>query len=256
MGRTTNGGFNWVVTTEDSAFTDIHFIDSLTGWMAGGNLKKTTDGGLNWSYQILPHGSNFVSSGISHFSFINKDTIFGVGGFIYYPYPKWRGIIYKTTNGGINWGYQLPDTSFGISLFGYIKFVDKQRGWAYGFDTKIIHTTTGGSDSTFFTGIINNNNSLIRNFNLYQNYPNPFNPSTTIEFSLNTKSNITLTIFDLTSKEITKLINKEYLNPGNYKKIADFSKLNLSSGIYFYELISVDRNKNIYRDTKKMIYLK
>jgi hypothetical protein len=179
-----------------------------------------------------------------------------VGGFIYYPYPKWRGIIYKTTNGGINWGYQLPDTSFGISLFGYIKFVDKQRGWAYGFDTKIIHTTTGGSDSTFFTGIINNNNSLIRNFNLYQNYPNPFNPSTTIEFSLNTKSNITLTIFDLTSKEITKLINKEYLNPGNYKKIADFSKLNLSSGIYFYELISVDRNKNIYRDTKKMIYLK
>jgi hypothetical protein len=224
--------------------------------MAGGNLKKTTDGGLNWTYQILPHSSNFVFSGMSHFSFINKDTIFGVGGFIYYPYPKWRGIIYKTTNGGINWGYQIPDTNFGITLFGFIKFVDKQKGWAFSFNSKIIHTATGGSDTTIFTDINNNFPLYVNNFQLVQNYPNPFNPSTTIKFSLDTRSYITLTIFDLTGKEITKLINKEYINPGNYKKTVDFNKFNLSSGIYFYELISVDRNKNIYRDTKKMIYLK
>jgi hypothetical protein len=220
--------------------------------MAQGTVKKTTNGGLNWSYQYIPK-LNFAN-GMEHFSFVNKDTIWGVNGQINTPGGR-RGIIYKTTNGGVNWGYQIPDTGFRIPYYYFIKFVDNFKGWAFSYDNRILHTTTGG-DSTIYTEINNNYPVVVNNFQLKQNYPNPFNPSTTIEFSLNTKSNITLTIFDLTGKEITKLINKEYLNSGNYKKIVDFSKFNLSSGIYFYELISVDRNKNIYRDTKKMIYLK
>jgi hypothetical protein len=37
---------------------------------------------------------------------------------------------------------------------------------------------------------------------LYQNYPNPFNPSTTINFELSNRTNISLIIYDILGKEI------------------------------------------------------
>ena len=33
---------------------------------------------------------------------------------------NYRGIIWKTTNGGINWGYQIPDTSIHIGNIGIL----------------------------------------------------------------------------------------------------------------------------------------
>lgn len=86
-------------------------------------------------------------------------------------------------------------------------------------------------------------------FELKQNYPNPFNPVTIIEFYLPEASEVTLKIFDVMGKEVMTLINKEYLTPGIYKHFVYANEL--SSGIYFYELISAK-----YRSTKKMVVLK
>jgi photosystem II stability/assembly factor-like uncharacterized protein len=249
FGRTTDGGFNWTYTYGDTSFYDIHFIDSMTGWKASGaNIKKTTNGGITWTWQTLPH-LNFANV-IFKFSFINKDTIFGVGGAYHFP-SAYRGFVYKTTNGGINWGYQIPDTGFGISSsFWFINFADKVKGWAFPPSiSKNIYTITGGSDTTFYTAINNQNNIIAKDYKLYQNYPNPFNATSNIKYKIEKTANIILIVFDITGKEIKILISKKQ-SSGNYE--IKFDGGNLSSGIYFYTLFA----DGVRIDTKKAILIK
>ena len=252
IGRTTNGGANWSIQNEDSTFSQIKFIDTLTGWMTNINIKKTTDGGITWFVQNLPTvaGSIYNVRAMGSFSLINKDTLYGVGGWFKYPNNQSRCLVYKTTNGGLNWGYQIPDTSFNIFQLRHIFFMDNNRGWAFMTYNRSIHTSNGGSDTTFYTGINNNENQIVStDFVLEQNYPNPFNPFTVISFKLSKSGNVKLNIFDITGKKISTLVN-EYKHSGNYS--VTFNAQNLPSGIYFYSMI-IDGN---IVDTKKMICVK
>lgn len=85
-------------------------------------------------------------------------------------------------------------------------------------------------------------------FSLNQNYPNPFNNSTIIEFSLPYNSNVDLSIYNILGQKIISLVNEE-LETGYYSYNLDASKL--SSGVYYYRLISRD-----HLLTKKMLYVK
>ena len=87
-----------------------------------------------------------------------------------------------------------------------------------------------------------------KGYSLSQNYPNPFNPTTKIKFSIPISGNVKIIIFDPLGKEIQILLN-EYKSIGSYE--IDFNSSLLSSGIYFYQLIS-----GKYSKTKKMIILK
>jgi hypothetical protein len=83
---------------------------------------------------------------------------------------------------------------------------------------------------------------------LSQNYPNPFNPITVIAFLLPEKQNVSLKVYDILGKEVVTLVDEE-LNGGYYEKT--FNAINLSSGIYFYRLITDN-----YNETKKMLLIK
>jgi len=90
-------------------------------------------------------------------------------------------------------------------------------------------------------------------FTLHQNYPNPFNPETVIRYSIplsgNLNSNLVqLKVFDILGQEVKTLLNKKQA-PGNYE--ITFNASELQSGIYFYQLSTLD-----YSETKKMILLK
>ena len=98
------------------------------------------------------------------------------------------------------------------------------------------------------SGIINTSSNIPNKYLLSQNYPNPFNPSTKINFSLPKNSFVTLKVFDLSGKEVANLVN-ENLSAGSYE--ADFNASDLTSGIYFYRLTTVD-----FSETKKMILVK
>lgn len=91
-----------------------------------------------------------------------------------------------------------------------------------------------------------------REFVLHQNYPNPFNPSTKINFSLPEAGQVTLKVYNILGEEIATLIN-DYKNAGNYEAELSLSEINinLSSGIYFYQL----RFKQ-FTSTKKMMVIK
>jgi photosystem II stability/assembly factor-like uncharacterized protein len=183
--KTTNGGYNWFSQT-GGVYMDIQFIDSLTGWKANGDMKKTTDGGLNWITQTLPFGGIIITSSIGRFTVLNQDTIWGGGGQVFYGSGVFRGMLYRTTNGGNNWLFQVPDTSFGILGFGTVRFLNKNTGWVLGSTQgipRLIHTTNGG-DTTFLVGLQQVSSEVPNNFRLFQNYPNPFNPVTNIKYSL------------------------------------------------------------------------
>jgi N-acetylmuramoyl-L-alanine amidase len=85
-------------------------------------------------------------------------------------------------------------------------------------------------------------------FTLQQNYPNPFNPTTQIKFSVPQTSNVKLIITDILGKEVGMLVN-DNLSAGNYS--ANFDAASLSSGVYFYTLITDN-----FKQSKKMILMK
>ncbi len=104
------------------------------------------------------------------------------------------------------------------------------------------------------TGVsVDDNNNLPKDFRLAQNYPNPFNPSTTIEFDLTKNSEIELSIFDINGRKIAEL-EKGLLSQGNHKVLWNGTNSNgikVASGVYFYRLISGDK-----QITKQMILMK
>ena len=246
--KTTNGGQNWNILLSNQSFYDMKFADSLTGWYSyGSNVYKTTNGGNNWITQVLPYGGNILISNINRFSVLSGDTVWGAGGRLFYGGGRYRAMLLRTTNGGINWQFQIPDTSFGVPALGYIQFLNKNLGWSYNTRNGI-HTTNGG-DPVWLTGIQQISAQIPKEYRLFQNYPNPFNPRTVISYQLTVNSNVKLIVYDILGKEIIKLVNQKQTS-GTYR--VDFSGINYSSGVYFYTLFIDDK----IIDTKKMVLLR
>ena len=86
-------------------------------------------------------------------------------------------------------------------------------------------------------------------FELSQNYPNPFNPVTKIDFALPVDSKVSMMIYDVTGREIAKIVNSEFRKAGYHT--VQFNGAGFSSGVYFY---SIKTDKNVM--TKKMLLVK
>lgn len=89
---------------------------------------------------------------------------------------------------------------------------------------------------------------IATSFKLEQNYPNPFNSTTNIQYAISSRQFVSLKVYDILGREIAVIINEEKL-PGEYE--VKFDAKNLSSGIYYYQLVSGN-----YIETKKMVLLR
>ena len=85
-------------------------------------------------------------------------------------------------------------------------------------------------------------------YKMHQNYPNPFNPETNIKFEIPKSDFVTLQVYNTQGMLIKTLVNQN-LNAGVYQY--NFNASDLSSGIYFYKIITTD-----YTATSKMILIK
>lgn len=88
---------------------------------------------------------------------------------------------------------------------------------------------------------------------LKHNYPNPFNPATTIAFSLETASDVTVEIYNIRGQKVNILLN-EKLPAGNHSVIwdgRDSSGRSVSSGVYLYRMVTPE-----YNSIRRMLFLK
>ncbi|RPI18953.1 MAG: T9SS C-terminal target domain-containing protein [Ignavibacteriae bacterium] len=277
--RTNSGGNNWnyVYGPVGGYYTsDIYFINLNTGWCIGGrynipyqgNIQKTTDGGVNWTYL------GFIYQGINPYVlykiyFYDENTGYMVNSYgsirkttssgqtwtaldsnsayqykcIYFinsqtGYCGGNGIIRKTTNGGINW----INNSVNGNIYN-IRFADNNTGYAASDNGIIYKTTNGGITSTQKI-----NENVPTKYSLYQNYPNPFNPETEIKFDITKAGNVSLMVYDVNGKRIAFLVDED-MNPGTYS--VRWNAAGLSSGVYFY-LLKTD----YFTEMKKALLVK
>jgi len=236
-------------------------VDKIYLGTSNGKIFVTTNNGANWISQTgFPYVSDFVVD-------FNDDNI---------CYATFTGFtadrhVHKTTNGGANWFSisgnlpNIPVNSLAIrqtnprmifagSDLGVFKSTDEGTSWVsfnsgfpnveindlkYKENTGILLAASYGRGCFKFdlNSLVNVNENITTpiSFNLHQNYPNPFNPSTKIKFEIPEKEFITLKIFDVLGNEIESAYNK-LLNAGTYEY--NFNAAGLSSGIYFYKLIT------------------
>ena len=109
-------------------------------------------------------------------------------------------------------------------------------------------STDIGADE--FDGVmgVEDETTLPTEFALEQNYPNPFNPTTTIKYGVKERTIIELKVYDILGNEVAALIKEE--QPAGYY-VLNFNAVNLSSGVYFYQLKAGN-----FIETKKMLLIK
>ena len=66
-------------------------------------------------------------------------------------------------------------------------------------------------------------------------YPNPFNPSTMINFSIPADVSVSLSVYNMQGREVSRLIDAKM--DAGYNSIA-WNTNNLSSGIYFVKMVA------------------
>lgn len=87
-------------------------------------------------------------------------------------------------------------------------------------------------------GLLSTENVLIPdNFEISSVYPNPFNPSTTIQYSVPTYSNVKIGVVNLLGQEVA-LLRNTYQQAGYHTVTWDAGKI--SSGMYLIQLQSAD----------------
>ncbi|MCB0727081.1 MAG: T9SS type A sorting domain-containing protein [Ignavibacteriae bacterium] len=125
----------WIL---QSSFTsnnlyDIEFYNRYTGWAVGdgGNILKTTNGGVNWLN--IPNPA--VGKPLSSIHIVDSNTCYVVG---------WFETIIKTTNAGDDW-IVIRNGGFGFgSSYDAVFFIDENTGWIAGTGQKVLRTTNGG----------------------------------------------------------------------------------------------------------------
>ncbi|MBK6504855.1 MAG: T9SS type A sorting domain-containing protein [Ignavibacteria bacterium] len=209
-------------------------MNENSGWvgLANSRLARTTNGGLNWSYQL----PNFSVGSTTDLYFY--DSLKGWGG------TRLSRILKTTTSGNV-WGYQR-DSSASYT----ISFIDSSNGWTG--DMGVSHTTNGGG---IITHINSYTNFIPEDYKLYQNYPNPFNSQTKISFEVKSNSFVKLIIYDITGREINIWQSNGILLSGRHEFL--FDAKGLSSGVYFYKLEARTQDGVVvFSKSKKMILSK
>lgn len=104
---------------------------------------------------------------------------------------------------------------------------------------------------TFINDIIVgvNDEVIPETYYVKQNYPNPFNPTTTIQFGLPERADVTVRIYDILGRRVATLINNKQMSAGTHN--LKFNASDLASGTYIYRVKAADK---VF--TKKMLLLK
>ena len=224
----------WVDTNgpyRGSAYSLLSFAVSGTNLFAGtdggGGVFISTNNGTSWTA---------VNTGLTNTA-VQSLAVSGTNLFA----GTYGGGVFLSTNNGTSWtavNSGLTDTWVrSLAVSGMNLFAGTSSGGVWRRPL-----------SEIITSVQILPNELPTHFNLDQNYPNPFNPSTTISFSILSKSFVSLKIFDALGREVSTLVSEE-LFAGNYSRHWNASII--PSGVYYYCL-----RTESFTQTKKLVLLK
>ena len=255
---------------------DSNLYAGVSTTLIGDYFFKSTDKGNNWFYVSTPpifpseiYTDYFLPGRIYLYSFpqyisnngginwlrADSGTSANSGFLSFYQDRITTGLLYNLRTDGlyesgndtIYWNrlegseYLPLDLPSGIRNLKNIT-IDKTSRKIY------VGTSNGIYRKSVLTNLQNENNSIIKGFNLEQNFPNPFNPKTTINYHLPKSTYVTLKVYDLLGNELAILVN-EKKQKGDYK--VEFNGEKFSSGVYIYTLTA-----GAYRISKKMTHIK
>lgn len=249
-------GWIYLVTTEKNITPAGSDPDIL--------FHRSTNGGQTWSQGIRVNQDAMNNGKIQYFPAICVDSS-GAINVLYYDDRNTASdsaevYLSRSINGGSTWSdfkisnnrfkpkpiiggpssYQGDFISLASSGHNLFAFWMADYSGVYQVWTSIIDWRA--------IGIQKISTEVPKDFTLKQNYPNPFNPTTNIEFSVPKSSHVKLIVYSSEGKEITTPVNT-MLERGTYK--TSFNGTNLTSGVYFYRLVTQD-----FTVSKKMILLK
>lgn len=129
---TLDGGITWDIINQSihGYLRSVYFTDTLHGFSVGEKaLLKTDDGAQSWEIKDTLHMFRSVHFPTAHTGYAVGDT----------------GIIYKTTDAGVNWTTMTFDTS---QKWKSVYFADSITGYVVGNSGAIYKTVNGGTHWT------------------------------------------------------------------------------------------------------------
>jgi photosystem II stability/assembly factor-like uncharacterized protein len=231
-----NFGTNWTrykTTGETNGYSlCFNYMSGQEGLIAGTSaMLQTSNFGANWTNVPIIGSGNVV--GITFTPIITDNFL----------WPAWyvrssTSSIYKSVN-GTSWTVEYTAPAGNYNAIS--QAIVPRRLWA-------VRANGGISSCEVFSNVNKIGNVVPSKYELFQNYPNPFNPETNIKFQIPRLGFVSMKVYDALGKEVQTLVNEE-LKPGFYE--TKFNAENLSSGIYFYKLIT-----DKFTDVKKMVIVK
>jgi len=223
---------NWSDQRNGSDDTDIWF-------------SKSTDGGNTWS--VAKRVNDDDPGKQQFFTWMTVDQANGSIYMVFYDRRNYDDIntdvyLARSTDGGETFtNMRISDNPFYPSAG--VFFGDYTNITAYNNIVRPIWARADGNSMSIWTAIVDmsvgvSKPDAIKPFSLAQNYPNPFVESTYYSYELREPSVISLDIYDVFGRQITRLIDNQMTSPGEYTARFDADKYQLQSGIYWMVLSS------------------
>ncbi len=220
----------WVIDIYWEAYTNIDGTHQNTG---GGSKNVTGDATLpvelvSFTCEVVDYVVNLnwaTATEINNFGFAVERKAAG---------SDWNQVAFIEGSGNSN----AP------KVYNYLdKNVDRTQNYQY-------RLKQIDNDGTFeYSHVVEANFAAPVTFNLDQNYPNPFNPSTKIRFSVQKDEHVSLQVYTIDGEKAAELFNGPASAGVNYE--LDFNGENLSSGVYYYKLVSASGTQ-----VRKMLLMK
>jgi hypothetical protein len=137
-------------------------------------------------------------------------------------------VVVNNGSGRMSGANHILDFTIGEPGIATFSAVTRQMGVGFWYIV-----ATGGS-----SGVSDVPTPKVTETQLFQNAPNPFNPSTTIKFAVSQAGPVLLRLFDLQGRQIAVLADAE-MGTGEHSLV--FQPRGLASGVYLYQLQTVDR---------------